>query len=167
MWGTACLASGVDIFVAAAERLPDFDFLWIGPWTAEADRSLHSRGLEADKIANLYCTGACDNPYYFIGSCSLFAATASNMNMTQLMEVAALGKPILLFSESGEAAKVLGNAVYQFHGQPDTDRLVALLPKVLEGRGKGPSDDARATGGADRQTALAHLIEELKRRAIW
>jgi hypothetical protein len=167
MWGTAGPSRGVDIFVAAARRLPDFDFLWIGPWTEEADHNLHSRGLEADKIANLYCTGACDNPYYFIASCSLFAATASNTNMTQLMEVAAMGKPILLFSESGEAAKVLGNGVYLLHGRPDTDRIVALLPKLLEGSGTGPSDDARVTVSADRQTALARLIEELKSRAIW
>jgi hypothetical protein len=83
------------------------------------------------------------------------------------MEVAALGKPILLFSESGDAAKVLGNGVYLLHGRPDTDRIVALLPKLLEGCGTGPSDDARVTASADRQTALARLIEELKRRAIW
>jgi glycosyltransferase involved in cell wall biosynthesis len=167
MWGAACHRNGIDIFVELVQRLPEYDFIWIGAWTQEADDVLSVKGCSPSHQANFYCTGEIDNPYPLLAMCDLFVLTARQAeNPVDLMELAALNVRIVCFSRSIDSWMIMPQAFYVLHGDPNADRLVGFVSKFLGDQRETRKDGQLALPEFGNQIGFAHLFTELKRRRI-
>jgi hypothetical protein len=167
MWGAACHRNGIDIFVETARQMPAHDFLWIGAWTDEANRTALEKGFMSDNLDNFYCTGEVDNPYPLIAMCDLFVLTACEVDYpADLVELAALGIRTVCFSGSFDSWVLLPRAFYVLHGFPRADRLVKVISSMTwDDRKTWRQEHLRPPDFRDRG-GLAHLLGELKRRRI-
>ena len=168
MCGLAQRRKGADIFLALAARLPQYDFVWIGPWTpAETDLNgaTHSR-FRALRLRNFFYTRLTDNPYAHLESADAFVLTSrEDPNPLVVAEALLLGCKVLAFAETGASVAMLERFGYAFTGAPDAERLAAILPRILDVE-PGAWHAAAAEGAralVDGAGKLAELQETLER----
>ena len=169
MCGLAQRRKGADIFFALAERLPQYDFVWIGPWTS-AETPLNGPTLErfsSMKLANFFHTGLTDNPYAHLRRADAFVLTSrEDPNPLVVAEALLLGRKVVAFTQTGASAAMLARFGYALTGAPDAERLAAVLPRILdEDAGAwlaAAADGARAlVDGAAKLDHLQTALEEL------
>lgn len=168
MCGLAQRRKGADIFLAVAERLPQYDFVWIGPWTpAETDLNgaTHDR-FAALRLRNFFYTQLTDNPYAHLQSADAFVLTSrEDPNPLVVAEALLLGCKVLAFADTGASVAMLERFGYALTGGPDAERLAAILPRILEDE-PGAWHAAAAEGAravVDGAGKLAQLQETLER----
>ena len=173
MCGLAQPRKGADLFFEVARRLPDCDFVWIGPW-APPETDLNGATVERfrqERLPNFYVTGLVDNPYAHLHRIDAFVLTSrEDPNPLVIAEALLLDKAVLAFSGTGASAAALARFGYAFTGPPDADRIVAMLPRILahdahERRREGPErlrSEVRAEyDGAGKLRALEEALERL------
>lgn len=164
MCGTACHRKGLDYFIRLAQRLQQFDFLWIGEWTDDARQTARSAGFENAFPENFYLTGHVDNPYPLMLMFDLFVLTSrEDPNPIVALEAMALGKPVVCFTQTGDTWRIGGDGLYAIHGKPNEDLLCATITKLMgEPMLRATVLPARLT----RMAVLSRLSEELGRRGL-
>ena len=167
MCGLAQPRKGADIFFELAMRIPQYDFVWIGPWDpreADANSATFER-YSALKIANFFATGLTSNPYAHIRQASTFLLTSrKDPNPLVVAEALVLGRKVVAFAETGASTAMLEKHGYALTGSPDVERLVSLLPKIVEGEPAWQADVAeRVRSDVDGARKLARLNETLGR----
>lgn len=134
MCGLAQPRKGADIFLAAARRAPQLDFVWIGPWSppeADLNAKTHERFV-ALKLRNLYSTGLTDNPYAHLSRADVFVLTSrEDPNPLVVVEALLLGCKTVAFAETGASVDLLARFGYALSGAPDAERIAGLLPRIL------------------------------------
>ena len=167
MCGLAQPRKGADIFFEVAERVPEHDFVWIGPWAppdADANEPTWQRFKEL-ALPNFYVTGLVENPYAHLRRLDAFVLTSrEDPNPLVVAEALVLGKRVLAFSETGASADLLSRFGYAFTGLPDAGRIAKLLPAVLEYEDEAWRADLSRQVRAlvDGGERLARLEEELE-----
>lgn len=135
MCGLAQPRKGADIFLDLAVRLPQYDFLWIGPW-APPETDLNTEAYErylAVECSNFYTTGLTENPYAYLQRLDTFLLSSrEDPNPLVVPEALLLGRKAVAFSETGASAALLSRFGYALTGSPDSQRLEAVLPKIVE-----------------------------------
>ncbi len=135
MCGLAQHRKGADIFLGVAERLPQYDFVWVGPW-APPETDLNDAIYERSKALELpsfYWTGLTSNPYAHLGRTDALVLTSrEDPNPLVVAEALLLGKRVLAFSETGASTLMLERFGYALNGAPDAERIAATLPKILD-----------------------------------
>ena len=135
MCGLAQRRKGADIFFGVAERLPQYDFVWIGPWTPAQtglNEPTHQR-YRALKLANFFHTGLTENPYPHLRRADVFVLTSrEDPNPLVVAEALLLGRKVVAFSETGASVAMLERLGYALVGAPQVERLAAILPRILE-----------------------------------
>ena len=167
MCGLAQRRKGADIFFDLATELPQYDFIWIGPW---APPETHSNGPTFERytslaIDNFYVTGLTTNPYAHLRQADTFLLTSrEDPNPLVVAEALVLGKKVVAFAETGASVAMLENHGYALNGAPAVDRLKSLLPKVVEGDASWRvqmSDRIRAeVDGAQKLATLTQALEQ-------
>lgn len=170
MCGLAQRRKGADIFFNLAERLPQYDFVWIGPWTpaqAPLNGPTHER-FAALQLPNFFHTGLTENPYAHLRRADAFVLTSrEDPNPLVVAEALLLGRKVVAFTETGASAALLTRFGYALNGAPSAERLAALLPDILESEaGSWLADTAEgvrtfvdSAGKLDRlQSALEALV---------
>lgn len=168
MSGLAQARKGADIFLEVAQRLPEHDFLWVGPW-APPETDLNGATLERFRqlnLANFHVTGMVRNPYAELRRADVFVLTArEDPNPLVAAEALALGLKVVAFAETGATAKLLERFGYALTGTPAASRIAALLPRILAPAGlwrEGRDAEIRAAvDGASKLTALQETLEAL------
>ena len=167
MCGLAQPRKGSDIFLDMAVRLPQYDFLWIGPW-APPETTLNDEAYARFKSlqpANFYATGLTENPYAHLRRIDAFTLTSrEDPNPLVVAEALLLGKRVVAFSGTGASISLAARFGYAINGKPDVDRFATVLPKVLDEPWRAPAiEDVRTE--VDGATRLAKLQEVLERFA--
>ena len=168
MSGLAQPRKGADVFLEAARLLPEYDFLWIGPW-APPETDLNDATLERYRqlnLANFHVTGMVRNPYAELRRADVFVLTArEDSNPLVAAEALALGLKVVAFAETGATVKLLERFGHALTGAPTASRIAALLPRILAPAGpwwEGRAAEIRAAvHGADKLTALQGTLEAL------
>ena len=136
MCGTGCVRKGSDIFFELASRLPNLDFLWIGPWAIDEHGAEHNPaydGYSYHKLENFYTTGMVENPYAHIDKCNVFVLPSmEDPNPLVVIEALVLGKPCICFSSSGGSKQWLDQFGYVLSGRPNVKQLESFLPQLLK-----------------------------------
>lgn len=167
MCGLAQRRKGADIFFAVAERLPQYDFVWIGPWTpAETDLNgpTHER-FESLRLPNFFYTRLTDNPYAHLRRADAFVLTSrEDPNPLVVAEALLLGRKVVAFSETGASVAMLERFGYALAGAPDAERLAAILPRILDDEaGAWQADVAEGVRAlVDSASKLERLQETLE-----
>ena len=170
MCGLAQPRKGADIFFEASVRLPDHDFVWIGPW-APPDAEMNGATFERFKalaLPNFHVTGLVSNPYAYLRRLDAFVLTSrEDPNPLVVAEALVLGKKVMAFSETGASAELLARYGYAFTGSPDAERIAAMLPGILaDDEGSWRSELAeRVRAVVDGGEKMARLEEALTRLA--
>lgn len=135
MCGLAQPRKGADIFLDLAVRLPQYDFLWIGPW-APPDTLLNDEAhARSQSLAcpNFYTTGLTENPYAYLRRLDAFLLSSrEDPNPLVVPEALLLGKKVMAFSKTGASVTMLASLGYAFTGPPDAQRIATVLPKIVE-----------------------------------
>ena len=172
MCGLAMPRKGADIFFDLACRLPQYDFLWIGPW-GPPDTETNTPVFEcfrSKSLANFYTTGLTSNPYAYLRGIDTFVLTSrEDPNPVVVAETLLFGKKVVAFSETGGSKALLTRFGYVLHGAPDSERAAAVLPGIVEGEGglwlSRLADDARSEiDGAKKLADLQERLEDLVER---
>ena len=172
MCGRAEPRKGADIFFDLACRLPQYDFLWIGPWGPPdtKDNGPVFERFRARPIDNLYVTGLTQNPYAYLREIDAFILTSrEDPNPLVVAETLLFGKKVVAFSETGGSKTLLSRFGYVLHGAPDSGRAATILPTIIEGEG-GPwlsrlAQDAKVeVDGAKKLANLQNILEDLVER---
>ena len=168
MCGIAEPRKGADLFLHLASRLPEYDFVWIGPWHVSSNPAMYS---PLSSLDNFYVTGQTDNPYAHFRTLDAFVLTSrEDPNPLVVPEALLFGIPVVAFSETGGSKKMLERFGYVLSGTPDSGRLAAILPAIVDGaRGLWLSQQAgRLRSEIDWATKLPRLqraLEDLTRRS--
>ena len=168
MCGLAQRRKGADIFLAVAERLPQYDFVWVGPW-APAETDLNGETyerFESLELENLYATGLTENPYAHLRRADAFLLTSrEDPNPLVVAEALLLGCKTVAFTGTGASAALLARLGYALNGAPSVERIVRMLPRVLAGQvGRWHETmAARAADVVDSAGKLDRLQEMLER----
>ena len=168
MCGLAQPRKGADIFLEVAERMPECDFLWIGPW-APPETDLNGETWERFqqlRLGNCYVTGMVSNPYAALRRADAFVLTSrEDPNPLVAAEALVLGLKVVAFAETGATVKLLERFGYALSGRPEAARIAALLPSILaaEGPWRGGLDAAidAAVDGAGKLASLQNTLEAL------
>ena len=172
MCGLAQPRKGADLFFEVAKRLPDHDFVWIGPW-APPETDLNGATVERfrkERLPNFYLTGLVDNPYAHLRRIDAFVLTSrEDPNPLVIAEALLLGKAVLAFSGTGASAAALARFGYAFTGPPDADRITNALPRILAHYARGTNAPQEAVlrevraeyDGAEKLRALEGALERL------
>ena len=170
MCGMAQPRKGPEVFLEVAKRLPNCDFVWIGPW-APPETTVNEPAYERAKslrLSNFFCTGLTDNPYAHLRQADAFLLTAhEDPNPLAVAEAVLLGCKTVAFSATGASASMLARCGYALSGVPDAAWAASVLPKVLESDA-GPWQRAAADEVRERlasATKLNLLQETLERLA--
>lgn len=150
MCGTATVRKGVDIFYEAAQRIPDAEFLWIGPF-AEDDPVAGGvmATYKSERTDNFFATGETANPYAYMNMSDIFALTSvEDPNPLVVAEALALGKRVLSFQNTGGSWRWTRRFGYLLNGTVRADRLIDFLRKMLK--------QAGAPGWIDGQAAALY-----------
>ena len=140
MCGIAEPRKGADIFFDLARRLPQYDFLWIGPWKpADAINNTPVFGcFRSDSLDNFYVTGPTEHPGAYLRKIDTFVLTSrEDPNPLVVAEALLFGKKVVAFSETGDSKALLERFGYVLSGAPDSERAAVILPAIIEG-GDGP-----------------------------
>ena len=136
MCGLAQRRKGADIFFDLATELPQYDFVWVGPW-APAETNLNGPTFErftSLSIDNFYVTGLTTNPYAHLRQADILLLTSrEDPNPLVVAEALVLGKKVVAFAETGASVAMLERHGYALTGAPAVDRLKSLLPKIADG----------------------------------
>ena len=167
MCGLAQPRKGADIFFDLAVRLPQYDFLWIGPWAppeTELNDEPHEHFVLLER-PNFYTTGLTENPYAYLRLIDTFLLSSrEDPNPLVVAEALLLGKKVMAFSETGASTAILASFGYAFTGSPDAERIAAVLPTIMEeGDGAWRSKlTERVRASVDGTTKLGMLQEVLE-----
>lgn len=167
MCGLAQPRKGAGVFLDMAVRLPQYDFVWIGPW-APPETTLNDEAyarFESLQLANFFATGLTENPYAHLSGIDLFILTSrEDPNPLVVAEALLLGNRVVAFSDTGASASMASRFGYALTGKPDVERSVTVLPKILDGPWHAPAieDIRREVDGAEK---LSRLQEKLERFA--
>ena len=167
MCGLAQPRKGADIFFDLAVRLPQFDFVWIGPW-APPETPLNDAPyarFESLKLANFFATGLTENPYAHLRTIDVLVLTSrEDPNPLVVAEALVLGKKVVAFSDTGASVAMASRFGYALNGKPDVDRCAMVLPKIIESPWR-PPDAAEVRREVDGATKLEKLREVLEQFA--
>ena len=167
MCGLAQPRKGADIFLDLALRLPQYDFVWIGPW-APPETLLNDDADERYKTLeclNFYTTGLTANPYAHLRRLDAFLLSSrEDPNPLVVPEALLLGKKVIAFSATGASAAMLATEGFAFTGNPDPERIAALLPKIVEEDNNAwtPRLREQVRASVDGRTKLGMLQEVLE-----
>ncbi|NKJ40947.1 glycosyltransferase [Novosphingobium sp. SG720] len=126
MCGVACERKGADLFWQLAERCPEMDFVWVGPWDDEIGRSTNPAiPLNKKKrLANLYWTNMLSNPYPAIRAADLFMLSSRvDPNPLVVPEAMSLGLPVCTFAETGGSRVWTERFGFSLAGKIEVDRM--------------------------------------------
>ena len=169
MCGLAQPRKGADLFFDLGLRLPNHDFVWIGPW-APPESDMNGATVERFRslaLPNFYVTGLVANPYAYLKRLDAFVLTSrEDPNPLVVAEALVLGKKVVAFSETGASAEMLARFGYAFTGRPDVERIAKVLPAILEDENRmwmsQLAGEIRAeVGGAARLAQLEEALELL------
>lgn len=173
MCGLAQPRKGADIFFDLARRLPQYDFLWIGPWEPP-DTMLNNTVLKrfrSQSLPNFYVTGLTENPYAYMREADTFVLTSrEDPNPLVVAEALLLGKKVVAFSETGSSKALLDRFGYVLSGAPDSERAAAaLLPAIIEGENGSwlsrLADEVKSElDGTKKLTCIQKRLENLVER---
>ena len=165
MCGLAQHRKGADIFFELAEQLPQYDFVWIGPWSpAETDLNASTfERFKARSLENFYVTGLTTNPYAYLRMADIFVLTSrEDPNPLVVAEALVLGKKVVSFAATGASVAMLESHGYALTGAPDVNRLRLLLPKIVEGDAEWLVPmKAKVRAEVDGEEKLATLTQTL------
>ena len=169
MCGLAQPRKGADIFFDLAVRLPQYDFLWIGPWAppeTELNDEAHER-YKSLECPNFYTSGLTENPYAYLRRIDTFILTSrQDPNPLVVAEALLLGKKVIAFSGTGASTAILASFGYAFTGSPDAERIAAVLPTIMEEsdgawRPKLTEKVRASVDGATKLGMLQEVLEQL------
>lgn len=135
MCGVACERKGSDLFWQLAERCPEFDFVWVGPWDDEIGRPINPALPLSDKgkLRNLYWTNMLSNPYPAIRASDLFMLTSrDDPNPLVVPEAMSLGLPVCTFSETGGSRVWTERFGFSMAGKIAVDRMEAFTRRFFQ-----------------------------------
>lgn len=132
MCGIASKRKGSDIFFDSAKTLPQFNFLWIGPWNiTEAPDNLAFDDYRKNRLDNFYVTDEVRNPYPYFKMTDIFTLTSrEDPNPLVLMEALFLCKLCIGFSDTGGGKDLLNRYGVLLHGAITADRLTTIIQKI-------------------------------------
>ena len=173
MCGVAQRRKGSDIFFDLATQLPQYDFIWIGPWSpseTHENKPTFERFMSL-ALDNFYVTGLTTNPYAHLSRADTFLLTSrEDPNPLVVAEALVLGRKVIAFAETGSSVAMLETHGYAFSGSPSVDRLKSLLPKVVDGDASWRtqmSERVRAeVDGAQKLATLTRVLEQFADHAI-
>ena len=168
MCGLADRRKGADIFFDLATQLPQYDFVWIGPWAppeTDANQPAFER-FQSLAIDNFYVTGLTTNPYAHLRRADTFVLTSrEDPNPLVVAEALVLGKKVVAFTQTGASVDMLQTHGYALSGAPTVERLKSLLPKVVDSDAAWltqMSERIRAeVDSAQKLVTLTQLLEQL------
>lgn len=172
MCGLAQPRKGTDVFFDLARRLPQYDFLWIGPWEPP-DTMLNDTVIKcfrSQSLPNFYVTGLTENPYAYLRETDAFVLTSrEDPNPLVIAEALLLGKKVVAFSETGSSKALLDRFGYVLSGTPNSERAAALLPSIIEGENGSwllrLADDVKSElDGAKKLSEIQKRLEDLVER---
>ena len=167
MCGLAQHRKGADIFFELAVQLPQYDFIWIGPWSPP-ETDLNGPTFErfaSLSLENFYVTGLTTNPYAYLRMADIFLLTSrEDPNPLVVAEALVLGKRVVSFAATGASVAMLESYGYALTGAPDVDRLRSLLPKIVDGNGEwlvSMREEVQAeVDGEQKLAALARALAQ-------
>lgn len=132
MCGIASERKGSDIFFSIAKKLPEYNFLWIGPWTRDqSPGNIALNNYEQTPADNFYITNEVSNPYPYFTKTDVFVLTSrEDPNPLVVMEAILLSKVCIGFSATGGSKDLLNSFGVLLHGSVDADRIVSLISKM-------------------------------------
>ena len=132
MCGIASKRKGCDIFFQVAKKLPEHNFLWIGPWDKnEAPGNISFDDYEQNPISNFYATNETMNPYPYFRLTDIFVLTSrEDPNPLVLIEALFLSKLCIGFSSTGGSKDLLNRFGVLLHGEVTADRISAIIEKI-------------------------------------
>jgi len=135
MCGVACERKGADLFWELAERCPEMDFLWIGPWDDDIGRPVNPAITlnKKKKLSNLYWTNMLANPYPAIRAADLFMLTSRvDPNPLVVPEAMSLGLPVCAFTDTGGSRVWTERFGFSLAGEIDVDRMETFTRRFFE-----------------------------------
>lgn len=135
MCGVACERKGADLFWQLAERCPEADFLWIGPWDDEISKGINPaiRLNKSKRLPNLYWTNMLSNPYPAIGAADLFMLSArDDPNPLVVPEAMSLGLPVCTFTDTGGSRVWTERFGFSMAGRIEVDRMEGFLRRFFD-----------------------------------
>jgi len=132
MCGTASKRKGSDIFFQTAKRLPQFNFLWIGPWNKkEAPGNIILDDYEKSRLTNFYVTHETSNPYPYFRLSDIFVLTSrEDPNPLVVMEALFLAKVCIGFSGTGGSKDLLNRFGILLHGEITVKQLISIIERI-------------------------------------
>lgn len=134
MCGQSSLRKGTDLFWELALRLPDCDFLWIGPWNDEVSVAVNpALAMNAQRpLDNLYWTGLLTNPYACVAQADLFMLTArEDPNPLVVPEALSLGVPVCSFVSTGGSRFWTERYGFSLAGEVSVDKMELFVSKFF------------------------------------
>lgn len=135
MCGVACERKGADLFWQLAQRCPEFDFVWVGPWDDDIGSPINPAIplSKAGKLANLFWTNILSNPYPAIRASDLFMLTSrDDPNPLVVPEAISLGLPVCTFTETGGSRVWTERFGFSMVGKIDVDRMDAFIRRFFQ-----------------------------------
>ena len=172
MCGSAEVRKGPDVFFDLAGRLPEYDFIWIGPW-GPPDTTHNDDVFErfrSQSLDNFYVTGLTKHPGAYLRQIDVFVLTSrEDPNPLVVAEALLFGKKVVAFSETGDSRVLLERFGYVLCGAPDSERAAAVLPAIVEGEEglwlSNLAEEARsAIDPAEKLRRLQERLEDLVAR---
>lgn len=132
MCGVASERKGSDIFIEAAKKLPQYNFMWVGPWNEyEASDNIAFEQYKRDQLSNFYITNQVNNPYPYFKMTDLFILTSrEDPSPLVVMEAIFLSKLCIGFSQTGGSKYILDKYGILFNGEINVDRLIVAINKI-------------------------------------
>lgn len=172
MCGAAEARKGSDLFFDLAGRLPQYDFIWIGPWGPPdtfGNDDVFER-FRSQPLDNLYVTGLTEHPGTYLRQIDVFVLTSrEDPNPLVVAEALLFGKKVVAFSETGDSKVLLERLGYVLCGATDSERAAAVLPAIVEGEEglwlSNLAEEARAAiDPAEKLRRLQERLEDLAAR---
>lgn len=165
MCGVACERKGADLFWELAERCPEMDFLWIGPWDDEIGRAINPAIPlnKKKKLGNLYWTNMLSNPYPAIRGSDLFMLTSRvDPNPLVVPEAMILGLPVCTFADTGGSRFWTERFGFSLAGKIEVDRMENFTRRFFQ-QGHGvftlPGELFQEADIYNKTKALMNLID--------
>jgi glycosyltransferase involved in cell wall biosynthesis len=170
MCGTASRRKGADIFADLAAELPEANFVWIGPWTADegatqvdwVDTKHEASKREGYAPGNLYFTGPVFNPYpWFRAADIFFLSSREDPNPLVAIEALALGKPVVSFRGSGQAGLRCMTHGLAISGPPEVKSAKFVVAALLQ-RNLGLSPSKLDRAAFDMGVKIGEVVRAFK-----
>ncbi|MCE7798400.1 hypothetical protein LWE61_17825 [Sphingobium sufflavum] len=165
MCGQSCLRKGSDMFWELALRVPECDFLWVGPWDDDTSKVVNpALAMNSERpLDNLYWTGLLANPYSSIVRADLFMLTArEDPNPLVVPEALSLGVPVCSFVNTGGSRFWTERYGFSLAGAVSTDRMESFLRKLLAQTPLDAQPTAAFFEEADIEGKVQELLQEIE-----